>query len=265
MSDMTKWGAVYAFFLLFKRLYLSAVMEFTDGPVNATMSLVIQTVDTAFVCLLRPYNDGQLSVTEAVAALSNLASYVCLGLPSFIGQGAFLGEIPVMILMSLGVIVSAITSALQGFVDLVLGIHSACLFLAGLVGGASLAGEAGELAAFADEAGAVDDATGEARGVVADGLQEAAEVGERGSSEDEEELGVDDQGVLAASGAGLAIAAGRRYSSNVLYVAGLANFVHLADLLPYNAVLHEPCRARGQLMMVTGRPQERTLRQATTD
>lgn len=28
---MTRMGAAYAFFLLFKRIYMSATMEFTDG------------------------------------------------------------------------------------------------------------------------------------------------------------------------------------------------------------------------------------------
>ena len=237
ISDVTKWGVVYAFFLLFKRLYLSAVMEFTDGPVNATMSLVIQTVDAAFVLLMRPYNDGQLSVTEGLAALSNLASYVCLGLPSFFGPGAFLGEIPVMLLMSLGVVVSAITSALQSCVDLLLGIHSGCLFLAGMAGGDSVAGEAGRLAGFADEAGV----TGEAGLVVAEGLQEAAEVDEGGLDEGDAEPGRDEQGavvgasaadlhpgatdgrsaVVAASRAGLSAAAACRYSSKMCICQGL--------------------------------------------
>ena len=75
--------------------------------------LALQSLDTAFLIFMRPFNDAQVTITETISGLSNIAAYLCLALPVFYGPTFFLGDIATMLMMSVGVVVSAIASSLQ--------------------------------------------------------------------------------------------------------------------------------------------------------
>jgi hypothetical protein len=62
LADSTKIGFVYCFFVIAKRIVMAATMEFTDGELNALLSLAMQSTDTALLIILRPFNDGQASL-----------------------------------------------------------------------------------------------------------------------------------------------------------------------------------------------------------
>ena len=83
------------------------------GPLNAAIVLAMQAFDMVFLFFMRPFNDAQVTITEAFSGLSNMAAYICLGLPVIYGPSFSLGEIPTMLFMSIGVVVSALASALQ--------------------------------------------------------------------------------------------------------------------------------------------------------
>lgn len=81
ISDYTRgtWG--FALWLLVRRLYMSATVNLTDGPLNAGLSLAAQVVDTALIMALRPFNEHKTNVQEAVGALSNVLAYFTITLP----------------------------------------------------------------------------------------------------------------------------------------------------------------------------------------
>jgi len=62
------WFALWA---LFKRIWMSATVNMTDGPLNAAMSLGFMICDTGIIVFLRPYNDFKTELIQACAALSN--------------------------------------------------------------------------------------------------------------------------------------------------------------------------------------------------
>ena len=67
LGDTTGFGFVYVFFLLIKKIYIAAVMELADGQLNAALSLAMQTLDSVLLLVMRPYNDSQVTFTEAFA------------------------------------------------------------------------------------------------------------------------------------------------------------------------------------------------------
>ena len=78
LGAMSKLGFIYAFFLLFKRMYISATMEFSDGKPNAVLAVLIQTLDSILLLALRPFNDSQETLTEALSGISNTGDHILL-------------------------------------------------------------------------------------------------------------------------------------------------------------------------------------------
>ena len=62
---------MFALWVLFKRIWMSATVNMTDGPLNAAMSLGFMICDTGIIVFLRPYNDFKTELIQACAALSN--------------------------------------------------------------------------------------------------------------------------------------------------------------------------------------------------
>ena len=100
---------------------MAAVLELTDGELNATLSIAAQALDTILLLFLRPFNDGEVTTCEALSGLSTLAAYLCLGLPIFFGEVAYVGDVTALILCTLGVAVSAGAAALQNVQQLLFG------------------------------------------------------------------------------------------------------------------------------------------------
>jgi hypothetical protein len=121
VGDTTRLGIYYAFFLVGKRVYLAAVFQLTDGELNAMLSIAAQALDTSLLLALRPFNDGEVSLNEALSGLSTLAAYLCLGLPIFLGEEAYVGEVTTLVLCTFGVAVSAFTGALNSVQQLLSG------------------------------------------------------------------------------------------------------------------------------------------------
>ena len=190
LGDMTKFGFIYALFLIGKRVYVSGTLILTDGRPNAVMSMVGQTLDSVLLICLRPFNDAQVTTTEAIAGIGNVAAYFALGLPVIMGPDYYLGDVYVLLISVFGVAISAVTSMLGTVSQLVEG-ASACVSrttecMGGGVGlGAGLGGS--ELVA-------------EAANVVAEGAQAAAEEAMEG---EEETVGLDEN-IVGASAVGLA-------------------------------------------------------------
>jgi hypothetical protein len=110
---MTGIGWIYAIFLLLKRLLLSATLEFTEGAINASMSLTLQSLDSALLLLLRPYSDAQATASEALAGLGDLSAYLAISLPVLFGPSVYIGDLPTLILASWGVLVKLCTSVME--------------------------------------------------------------------------------------------------------------------------------------------------------
>jgi hypothetical protein len=62
---------MFALWVLFKRIWMSATVHMTDGPLNAAMSLGFMICDTGIIVFLRPYNDFKTEIIQALAALTN--------------------------------------------------------------------------------------------------------------------------------------------------------------------------------------------------
>ena len=144
---MTGIGWIYAIFLLLKRLLLSATLEFTEGAINASMSLTLQSLDSALLLLLRPYSDAQATASEALAGLGDLSAYLAISLPVLFGPSVYIGDLPTLILAIWGVLVKLCTSVMES----VAGALSTVFLLAhalqaafpGVIGEALTAGRSG--------------------------------------------------------------------------------------------------------------------------
>ena len=62
---------MFALWVLFKRIWMSATVHMSDGPLNAAMSLGFMICDTGIIVFLRPYNDFKTEIIQALAALTN--------------------------------------------------------------------------------------------------------------------------------------------------------------------------------------------------
>jgi len=67
---------MFAVWVLFKRIWMSATVNMTDGRLNAAMSLGFMIFDSGIIVFLRPYNDFKTELIQACAALTN-----CFGTP----------------------------------------------------------------------------------------------------------------------------------------------------------------------------------------
>ena len=113
VRNLTRVGAVYAFFLVLKRIYMSATTRLATGSVNGILSIVCQGIDSLFLLLVRPFNDAQVSAIEAVSGITSLVAYMSLGLTAVMGPGMYLGDITVLCFASFGVIASAAASVVE--------------------------------------------------------------------------------------------------------------------------------------------------------
>ena len=196
LGDMSKFGFIYALFLIGKRVYVSGTLILTDGRPNALMSMVGQTSDSVLLLLLRPFNDAQVTTTEALAGIGNAGAYFALGLPVIMGPDFYLGDLHVLLISVFGVAISAVTSMLGTLSRLVEGASACVSGVTACTGGIALGVGLGgsELVA-------------EAVGVVSEEAQGAAEEAMEGE-EDEEAIDVD-ANVVGASAAGLAYGVAR--------------------------------------------------------
>lgn len=118
---------------------MAAVLQLTDGDLNATLSIAAQALDTIMLLTLRPFNDGEVTLTEALSGLSTLAAYLCLGLPIFLGEVAYVGDVTALVLCSLGVAVSAAAAAMHNVQELLSKSLQCLQGLASAVSGAEVA------------------------------------------------------------------------------------------------------------------------------
>ena len=154
IGESNKIGFVYVFFLLVKRFYMTATMTFTDGKVNAILSLAMQSLDSTLLIFLRPFNDGQLTCNEVLAGLSTVTAYVAISLPILIGPDMYVGDATAILLASAGVLVSALTSLVESLARIFQGLQGAVGIIGDIVNGEIVA---------------------EAAGIVGDGVQGALE------------------------------------------------------------------------------------------
>ena len=112
-------------------------MQLSDGSLNSLLSITVQTLDCILLLLLRPFNDNQVTIQEALGGLTNTAAYFALGLPAVLGPTFALDDITVLLLSMFGVVISAVSSALAQVSAALSGIL-ACLACAGLLGPASI-------------------------------------------------------------------------------------------------------------------------------
>jgi hypothetical protein len=71
-QDFCKTAWAYSLWLLVKRLFLSIALNAFDGSANAILALVIQSVDTGLLLLLRPFINRQTELSESVGSITNL-------------------------------------------------------------------------------------------------------------------------------------------------------------------------------------------------
>lgn len=153
-------------------------------------NLACHSADSALLIILRPFNDGQVTVNEALAVfkselhartnallgksgvdgrrerpadafsnrqgLSNLAAYTALSLPLLLGPQAYIGDILTLLIATIGVAISAVTSAFENAVVIVSNLFAGLQGVWALILG--IAGFGGEIVS-------------EAVGVVAEGVQ----------------------------------------------------------------------------------------------
>ena len=85
------WG--FSLWLLFKKIYMTATVNLSDGPVNAALSLGFQMADTLLVVFLRPYNSYQTNLQEVVGSVTNAMAYWAVSLPVLVGPDLLPGWI----------------------------------------------------------------------------------------------------------------------------------------------------------------------------
>ena len=72
---------IFALWALVKRLSFGLVLTLTDGPINAALSIVIQTIDTFLLLWAQPKNELGSDLAESVTSVCNLILVVILALP----------------------------------------------------------------------------------------------------------------------------------------------------------------------------------------
>ena len=197
LGDMTKLGVVYAIFLVGKRIFTSATLSLVDGSTNALMSMSMQAMDSFLLLIAHPYNDSQVTTTEAIAGLTTVAAYFALGLPTIYGPDLYPGDFITMVLSFTGVVVSAFASVMETLAMLTSSVRAFLSTVFVCLPAMQTGAAAG--------VGAGADVLAEAAAVVSEQAQGAAEELVDGDGDD----GVEEEELLAASTAGLAVAMGR--------------------------------------------------------
>ena len=65
--------------MLGKKLWLAAILNLLDGPVNAALALASQGIDTGLLLYMRPYADRRTDVTESLGGITNLLVRLLFG------------------------------------------------------------------------------------------------------------------------------------------------------------------------------------------
>jgi hypothetical protein len=191
---MTRIGVVYAIFLVVKRIYTSATMELVDGSTNAMMSIASQSIDSFLLLVTHPYNDSQVTTTEAIAGVMTAATYFAIGLPAIYGPHLYPGDFVTLILAITGVVISAFMSAMETFAAIISTVQGCIATL--MVCFPAVQAGAG--------AGAGADVLSETVAVVSEHAQGAAEEALEGEAEEEGE-GEGEEELLVASSVALAV------------------------------------------------------------
>ena len=100
IGDFTARTWVYAVWPLVRRIWMSGTVNITDGQLNAVLSLIMQSVDTILLLLVRPYNSRLDNLYEGMGGITNLCTYLILVVPLLgnFEKPAWLGDTTTMIL-----------------------------------------------------------------------------------------------------------------------------------------------------------------------
>ena len=76
---------VFAVWTMTKKLFLSAILNLTDGNLNSLLALILQFSDSALTLITRPHIDRKTDFNECFAAITNLMTYCIVTIPDLTG------------------------------------------------------------------------------------------------------------------------------------------------------------------------------------
>ena len=94
---------------------MSAVVNFTDGSLNAGLALSFQVTDVGMLIFLRPFNSLKTELTEDIGSFTNLATFIVITFPviSELELPVWIGDLSRISLAVIATSVAAFASILE--------------------------------------------------------------------------------------------------------------------------------------------------------
>ena len=117
VADYTGTCWIFAMVVLMKKIWMTTILGFFDGTINAVLCLAVQFFDTALVLYMWPHTGRMTAITESIGAITNLLAFTAISLPILVGPDiilpSFLGDLTNMVLASAATVMSAAVSLEQ--------------------------------------------------------------------------------------------------------------------------------------------------------
>ena len=94
---------------------MSAVVNFTDGSLNAGLSIAFQVIDVFMLLFLRPFNSFKTELTEDLGGITNLCTFLLITFPilSELELPVWIGDLTRIALAVLATAVAAVASIIE--------------------------------------------------------------------------------------------------------------------------------------------------------
>jgi hypothetical protein len=119
-GDYTCHAWVFAVWPLLRRIFMSTIVNSTDGALNAGLSVAAQTADSLLLLCMRPYNSKMTNMTEMIGGFSTLSCYLVIALPMLadFAMPEWIGDTTTIILAVFSTAVAACFSLIGPLISL---------------------------------------------------------------------------------------------------------------------------------------------------
>ena len=94
---------------------MSAVVNFTDGSLNAGLSISFQVIDVSMLLFLRPFNSFKTELTEDLGSITNLCTFLVITIPmlSELELPVWIGDLTRIVLAVFATAMAAVASVIE--------------------------------------------------------------------------------------------------------------------------------------------------------